>query len=335
MRNDIFFHIGLPKTGTTFLQNSIFPALDEDKIFYKPTSFLELKQDKLANLVSSKSKVLNQKNGKKFSAGGFLFSSESLSTDGYSFHYSERLKTLSNQFPEARIILVLRFQPDWLLSLYKQSIHQMNPQSIKSFLQYDDNEGFKNLPSMSKDNWYQNKSRLPTINIFTIDYSQMITDYRTAFGKKNVCVLFYEDFKANRTEFVEEICKFLNIKTPQFSPKPVYKSLSSLSISLLISFHRLCTALNITIPYNFEETKVVQTYGFRGLMIKLLNRNFNWVGIRLFLHRYLDKALYVDTDILEKNQIRAELTEYFHVQNKKIKKLHPDIRLPEVYYKTS
>ena len=47
MPKDVILHIGLPKTGTTFLQNEIFPKLDGEKVLFGEFTKEKLPMQKL------------------------------------------------------------------------------------------------------------------------------------------------------------------------------------------------------------------------------------------------------------------------------------------------
>ena len=94
---EIYIHIGLPRTGTSFLQRNIFPKL---KLTYlhKNMIFSKIKDGK--NLISDEH------------LSGTIFYNNP--PDQYKI--IDRIKKL---YPDAKIIIVLRDKNDWLKSFYK------------------------------------------------------------------------------------------------------------------------------------------------------------------------------------------------------------------------
>jgi len=100
---DVIFHVGLHKTGTTFLQREVFPKIEG--LNY--------------NLYDSdKSEYILDKNGiNLISREGFsglpLASVKLNALDRDLFAYG-----ISKKYPDARVILGIRNKEDWLKSLY-------------------------------------------------------------------------------------------------------------------------------------------------------------------------------------------------------------------------
>ena len=104
-------------------------------------------------------------------------------------------------FQNVEIILVLRNQTDWLLSLYKQSIHVGDIMSINQFLNYR-NKIFKEKTS----------DDLLTVNALSYDYSKIIQNLSDIFSENNLHVLFFEDLKINTNDFFRSIEHITNCK---------------------------------------------------------------------------------------------------------------------------
>ena len=66
-----------------------------------------------------------------------LISREIMSGDLFDFYKNSHKHyfRLSKVFPKAIIICSLRFQTDWLISCYRESIHEHHYQSVDSFLE--------------------------------------------------------------------------------------------------------------------------------------------------------------------------------------------------------
>jgi len=114
---EIYFHLGLPKTASTFIQYEIFPNLTDIKFYHKHKFKLYKELDK------------NELSGK------YLFSSEK------DKKFEEVVDRISKVFPFAKIILVFRRHDDWILSKYKYYIRKHGPKSFKEFFDLESNNG--------------------------------------------------------------------------------------------------------------------------------------------------------------------------------------------------
>ena len=122
----IVIHIGLPKTGSSYLQKNVFPFL-KDVNYFRSFGFSML--------------------GDISSSNTFLFSHEGLSghpwnqpwRDGvpnsHNWMTSFKVTTdnLKQLYPEAHIIVVFRKHGDLLVSLYKQYLHEGGILKFKDF----------------------------------------------------------------------------------------------------------------------------------------------------------------------------------------------------------
>jgi len=94
-RPEVYFHVGLPKTASTYLQVLIFPRLKGINFYRKRKFDLHRDVDKLQAVEK------------------YLFSSE---TDR---GLDVKLEQYAKTHPDAKIIIVFRRQEQWILSKYK------------------------------------------------------------------------------------------------------------------------------------------------------------------------------------------------------------------------
>ncbi len=113
---EIFFHAGLERTGTTFLQQSLFPKLKN--IYYIPK-----KQYKNSD------KIIFKTNYDKY-----LLSHEN------KLLYPE-MKKFASKYPNAQIILVFRRHDKWIASHYKRQIKNGYSKNFKEFIDLENNTG--------------------------------------------------------------------------------------------------------------------------------------------------------------------------------------------------
>lgn len=107
MKGDIIIHIGLHKTGTSFLQRVIFPKLDGVYYIRTNKAFEILSIRAIENKITLLShEILSGKPG-------------SIGRKDFRFELADSLKKL---FPNAKIIIGIGELEPWLKSLHKQSI---------------------------------------------------------------------------------------------------------------------------------------------------------------------------------------------------------------------
>jgi len=132
--SEIYIHIGLHKTGSTFLQYSVFPNLKGIKYFYKPTASdgscnpfdIEI-SDKTFISDEELSKSLPERNHKK------------------RLYFINKLKEI---YPNAHILLGLRNYDTWLRSCYVEYIKsggQKSFENYKEFYPHYTPEEYKNI----------------------------------------------------------------------------------------------------------------------------------------------------------------------------------------------
>lgn len=116
MKNYIL-HIGVPKTGTTALQRHYFPRLKHPSICYNPSSIIgpliqALRLLDFGALKKEDMKLLNnvvKYQSNKIPQDNILISRETLSQRLMKFDFVGRGRFLKSIFPNATIVLVLRY----------------------------------------------------------------------------------------------------------------------------------------------------------------------------------------------------------------------------------
>ena len=98
MNKEIYFHVGLAKTGSTFLQKNFFPYLKNIK--YLDTH----KYNKCVD-------IINSSNFKSY-----LISRE------FDKQFEKEIKKFTTFFPQTKIIVVFRRHDKWIASQYKKSV---------------------------------------------------------------------------------------------------------------------------------------------------------------------------------------------------------------------
>lgn len=116
---EIYFHVGLGKTGTKYLQFDFFPKL-------KGINYIPMTKFK-------KSKEIIKKKGN----GKFLVSREC------DERFEEMIKGFAEDFPFTKVIMVLRRQDEWLYSQYKRMIKNGRRMNFNELFNFENTGYFK------------------------------------------------------------------------------------------------------------------------------------------------------------------------------------------------
>ncbi|WP_164916950.1 sulfotransferase domain-containing protein [Leeuwenhoekiella palythoae] len=227
--NKIFVHIGYPKSASTTLQKNVFEVHSEilnlglfgteniGKDTYNiSNSNIYLNDSSLRNFYDtitsshsieySKSNVLEQMQGifKKYimdcegKKKATVFSHELLTSVNFS-HPDIGLKAtrIKEVFPNAKIIIVIRNQIDFLLSQYRD--------------QPFDPRNFSCGRHVKPDKWIEIalKNDLPLLK--SLKYNEVVKLYFELFSKDNVKVLHFEDLILDKHRFATDLSSFMNI----------------------------------------------------------------------------------------------------------------------------
>ena len=173
----LFVHIGLMKTGTTFLQANIFPHLNNVRLI-KPNQ----------NLVSHQ--LLSKETR-------FLISDEGISgcpywSDRRNLRYPEQFSLgvakLRQILPHARVICCLREPAAFLQSAYKQYLHEGGTLEFEDFFQ-------------STGDGVVTKSDLM--------FSRFIDYLRRSFNENDLFLYDFDDFQRSPGTVLEDMLDFL------------------------------------------------------------------------------------------------------------------------------
>lgn len=117
-QKQIFFHVGTAKTGSTFLQNRVFPKLR--KIHYIPTNRFK----KVFSILA------------KTSFNKYLISRE------FDRQMAYEVYKFSAQYPDAQPIIVFRQQHTYAASQYRRVVKNGFKGDFKTFFDLEGNSGF-------------------------------------------------------------------------------------------------------------------------------------------------------------------------------------------------
>ena len=220
MNRDIICHIGFPKTGTTYLQNQVFPLL-------KNINYVTSEQIKSAlhdiiekdDSYYDENNIRNQIDERHIQNQDMLFSYEPLSGHHIKTECPNRSQ-IARRLKRAgvsKIIITIRNQTDILESTYKQYIKSGGVLKISEFFDFEGNQN-------------------PWFYIKYFDFESIIDLYIQIFGRENVLIIQYEDFYSKNNILNHQFAEFLKIEKKDFhitNDLKINKSLSNFSIKLL------------------------------------------------------------------------------------------------------
>lgn len=211
MHRNFLIHVGFSKTATTTLQKHLFAKNSQLEYLGKPfqsdslkTQIDRLLRQETTTFDSSSAKqeismfLLNPRDSMKkwlvLSEEKFVSCSK-VRDKGV---IARRIKDVLNP---SRILFTIRNQFDILKDAYLSGGRLLPnaPQMYSSlFVEFDD----------WLSNSYQNYDRS---YIGHVDYYKTISYYSELFGKKNVCILLFEEFVQNQEVFIRKLTDFLGI----------------------------------------------------------------------------------------------------------------------------
>jgi len=174
-------HIGMQRTGTTFLQWEVFPKLN---IRYISPEFF--KYGNIGTLAESYHFIMKKDT---------LISNENIWYHGIKDDYEDtrfqRLEIIYKLFPHAKIIFGIRDKDSLLKSLYKKTIASGAIWTYEEFLQQ--------------------------INPSVFDYNPYVKRLKEIFT--DVYIYRFEDFKKDPDKLIQDMCDFMEVKAPEIERK--------------------------------------------------------------------------------------------------------------------
>jgi len=197
---NIVIHLGLHKTGTSFLQAEIFPKI-KNVGFPRNGTFrygTKIYEDKL-NIISDEELSVNPHLPPCHI--NYLGPEQR-------FVIAERLHSI---FPDAKIILGIRNKDTWLRSVYSQYVKGGGVHNFDSFISNDFDHRF-------------------------LDFDSYINCLKGLFNE--VLVYHFEELKQDPNSFVRNICDFIGVDAPPFENNIYEKGWSERKIRLGLFLNR-------------------------------------------------------------------------------------------------
>ena len=191
-------HPGLHKTGTTFLQECVFadrslfnPLLTHEEVHellvaphdleFGPRAVLDLLETRRN---ATPNGVIDVVSSEILSGTMFYGSMDSA-------RLAERLHTV---LPHSKILLSVRSQIPWLLSVYLQYLKRGGRKSFSEFLTYSPEPGY---------HWF---------SISLLRFDRLAEKYAKLFGAENILVLPQELLQSNRPAFLRYLFDFAEVR---------------------------------------------------------------------------------------------------------------------------
>lgn len=225
-------HIGLPKTGTTTLQQVIFTR--HEQILYLGKFVAEDLNDLSRELtVTTENRFDEQR------ASTYLHDRKSQPSNRHRVCvFSEELLSYSKTmppelsagrikglFPNARVILVLRNPFEWLQSIYFFNLKRRKPSVLQGFNEWLASE-------LSKP---PHESELATLAV-----DRLSAGYAELFGVDAIKVMRYEDFRSNPENFLKHLSTLLGIDPVETIQLYSSSSRRRLNLRLTIGQEEFC-----------------------------------------------------------------------------------------------
>ena len=329
MKN-IYLHLGMPKTGTTFLQAWCFPNLKGiryhdhqingllDRIIYTNPIFLDLKRTKQET----------ERALEGFREDRLLISNERLFGNMLTNYHDHLYLTrcLRQLFPGAKVVLVIRRQDELLESIYRQSLQSYYHQGINSFLNY-------------RNNTFEDASDqlgLPNLDVKQINLHKYVENYVEHFGRERVAVLPYELLRHDQRAFLDKLFAFIEVEP--YYPEEDHqenRSYSWLSCRIALLLNRFAwvqgdgSRLLQFIP-NKPFSSFLKRKASPSRFSSILRGIDRRLTLRHFLQNGLDRMIYVERSIISSKKRKLILA--FHGESNRALDEEFDLNLKRFGY---
>jgi len=304
LNNKIVLHIGLPKTGTTWLQNFFFPKQKEIHYIDVAPQNYPAKQhpiiEELLRITNAtiedfdrKSLNITAKRLKIYFVDGInLLSNENYFT-GMPETVGERkllyiTRNLHTLFPKLKIIIIIRNQIEFLSSFYLQKL--FNSFENRTFEKFLIDIKYSLIPYLT--------------------YLELVENWLNELGEDNVYISTYENFKANKFQFLSDMSSFIGIESPIMcldkNKSYLNQSLSPYSSAIALLANKLYWVL-----HHARITPIIKLG--KSLNRTIINFNKQWLDPKLFRKINLGSQ--------SNNPSKDYLKDYYKETNKKLSKL--------------
>jgi len=239
----LYLHVGLRKTATTWMQNHLFPKIQGLNFLGKtdvdyPDWLIQWSYWDDSYFQSNVKMISKRIGAMLVDDKKTLISSEAFTNTAVILNQAERIKSV---WSNSKIIVTIRDPIDTIISHYHHDIKEGT-----AFRELQDYVDIERTP------FFIGKRK----RIYLPDYyyTEMIENYNRLFGEENVCVLKYEDLTMNPQQFVSELSEFMGLmineeevqfnvrlnpgESPKHLGKARYENLLSSIIDIVPDIHQ-------------------------------------------------------------------------------------------------
>jgi hypothetical protein len=225
MSRDVLLHLGLHRTGSTWLQQRVFDGRDG-----RPTPIVpdraesarrivlprddDFDADAVRDWLAAETKAVR-------SAGGVpVLSNERFSGNPHSgwFDADRTFDRLARALPNAKVLIVLREQRDLVRSLWLQYVRIGGPASLRDYLRAPE----------------PGDHRAPCFDPAFLRFDRLVENLDRRFGRERVLAIPYDRLRRDPREFLARIGAFIDapIPAPHDADAKIYASPGFVAASL-------------------------------------------------------------------------------------------------------
>jgi hypothetical protein len=217
MPRAVLLHLGLHRTGSTWLQQRVFDGRDG-----RPTPMVPDRAESARRIVLAREEDFDADELRRWlaervesvrRAGGLpVLSNERFSGNPHSgwFDAQRTFDRLAEVLPEAKVLLVLREQRDLVRSLWLQYVRIGGPASLRDYLRAPD----------------PGDHRAPCFDPSFLRFDRLVESLDRRFGREQVLAIPYDRLRQDPRDFLARIGAFLGteIPPPEHAEAKVYAS---------------------------------------------------------------------------------------------------------------